>query len=154
MKLRVAGTTGSSMVNGEGIRFVIFTQGCEHYCTECHNTHTWDPKGGHEIEIDELVKDALVNRELLDGVTISGGEPLLQYKSTLELAKKLSEHGLSIWLWTGYLMEEVRGKYPDILDYVDVIIDGRYMHTLPKLEWRGSSNQNIWKKKNKKWVKE
>lgn len=146
--IKIAGTVNDSIVDGEGFRFTIFTQGCHHNCPECHNPHTHDINGGHEIDTDELFAQICEN-PLLNGVTFSGGEPFLQPKPLAELAVKIHERGLNITTFTGYTLEQLQNMHnPDIdalLAQTDVLIDGPFIVKKKDLtlQFRGSSNQRI-----------
>lgn len=147
-KLRISGLINDSIVDGPGIRYVIFTQGCPHACLGCHNPKTHDLNGGRWTELDSILEEIDQN-PLLDGVTLSGGEPLLQAKACLELVQKIKERQLHILVYTGYTYEELMAlNNPDImslLQYVDVLIDGRYVQEQKSLSllFKGSANQRI-----------
>ena len=112
-RLRISGIVNDSIVDGPGLRFTIFTQGCPHHCPGCHNPQTHPLKGGKKISIKKLYKKIKENG-LLCGVTFSGGEPFLQAKTLLPLAKKLREDGIEIAAYTGFLFEELlNGKVPE-----------------------------------------
>ena len=142
--MRIAGILKNSVVNGEGIRDVIFTQGCPHHCKGCHNPSTWDVDGGKAIGVDEIVKE-LSNST--NDVTISGGEPLIQQSEVEELLAKLSQHNKSAWLYTGYKYEDIPTKTWKRLRVVGlrVVVDGEFELAKKdlRLQFRGSSNQRI-----------
>lgn len=144
--LRIAGIEPSSIVDGPGFRYTIFLQGCSHHCKGCHNPATWDFKGGREINIDELVA-GVQKAYYVDGVTISGGEPLDQADELFELVTRLRELGYHIILFSGYTFEQIieDEKKRVCLEKVDVLIDGEYMEEFRSLElrFRGSSNQRV-----------
>lgn len=149
MKIRLAADLQTdSIVDGLGIRTVIWTQGCSHNCPSCHNPVTHDFNGGELIELDEVI-DALEDLTGQDGVTFSGGDPMFQPRQCSILAKKAHELGMNVWAYTGFTFEELIEKgNKDILDFlsnIDVLIDGKF--ELDKksldLEFRGSSNQRI-----------
>lgn len=144
-KIRIANILNESLVNGEGIRTVVFFSGCNKYCQGCHNLDLQNFNSGYDISVDDLVEKILRNKHMIDGVTLSGGDPLCQYSACLELCKKLKIHGFNIWLYTGETYEEIFLKYRHILYDVDTIVDGRYIESLKEegLEFRGSSNQKI-----------
>ena len=129
------------------IRYVIFTQGCSHYCPNCHNPETWDFDGGKEYDIDDII-DNIKDNPMLDGVTISGGDPMYRESEVLEIITKLRERTtLNIWLYTGFTYEEClndNGKL-NILKNIDILVDGDYRQSLRSLNlrFRGSSNQRI-----------
>lgn len=146
--IKIAGVVNDSIVDGEGFRFAIFTQGCHHNCPQCHNPQTHDVNGGHEVDTDELLAQICEN-PLLSGVTFSGGEPFLQAKPLAELARKIHEHGLDITTFTGYTLEQLRQMNDEdvnaLLEQTDVLIDGPFVAEKKdiSLRFRGSSNQRI-----------
>jgi len=145
-KIRVAGLTDDSIVDGKGFRFVIFTQGCLHHCKGCHNPETWDMNGGTLMDIDEI-KEKIARNGLLDGITFSGGDPFYQPVACANLAKWAKERGLNIWAYTGFLYEELL-KMPEVkefLDLVDVLVDGPFILEEKSLllNFRGSKNQRV-----------
>lgn len=148
MKLRIAGIEQESIVDGPGWRYVIFTQGCPHRCKGCHNPETHDESGGLLIDTDEIIRH-LGENPLVKGITFSGGEPMLQPKPLLEIAIEAKKKGLNIWCYTGYTLEELIEKDdPDqmeLLNIVDVLVDGRYVDSLRTMDisYRGSLNQRI-----------
>lgn len=153
--IRLAGVIKESVVNGEGLRYSIFFQGCNHKCEGCHSPHTWDKNGGYLESIESILMDILKHRNYIDGVSLSGGDPLLQYDKALRLCKIFKELNISVWMWTGFNMKEIKEKYPEILDYVNVIVDDRFDKDKPtKKEWRGSDNQTMWIKKDGRWSKD
>lgn len=150
MYVRIAGIVRDSVVDGPGLRFVIFTQGCFHRCKGCHNPDTHDPEGGKLVSTDEIIK--LVNKtKLIRGVTFSGGEPFLHAKALAFLAKKFKSHGLSIVTYSGFLFEELLELSKQNLDVqallhkTDLLIDGPYDWTKRdlRLPFRGSANQRL-----------
>jgi len=150
MKLRIAGLTKESVVDGPGIRFVVFVQGCPHHCPGCHNPETLDFAGGEEITVDELFVQIRDTR-LLQGVTFSGGEPFAQAAALAYLGKKVKELGLDIVTYTGYTFEEVldmaekNQEVRDLLEISDLLVDGPYLAEERDLSiaFRGSRNQRI-----------
>ncbi len=145
-KIRVAGLTDDSIVDGKGFRFVIFTQGCLHHCKGCHNPETWDMNGGNEMDIEEI-KIKIKQNGLLDGITFSGGDPFYQAAPCAKLAKWAKENGLNIWAYTGFMYEDLL-KMPevkDFLDLVDVLVDGPFILEEKSLllNFRGSKNQRV-----------
>lgn len=138
--MRIAGVLPCSLVNGEGVRYVVFTQGCGHRCPECQNPETWDFEGGYEAAAEEIAKDYLKHGHLLDGITLSGGDPFYQQEACMELLDRLP--GVNVWLYTGFLYEEI--KDTELARRADVIVDGPFVAEL-KCEgpYRGSSNQKI-----------
>ena len=144
-KVRIGSVLNESLVNGEGIRTVVFFAGCNKNCKGCHNQELRNFNAGEEISIDDLVEKILKNRSMIDGVTLSGGDPLCQYMGCLKLCKKLKKHGINIWLYTGETLEKILLRYSSIIHYVDVIVDGMFEESLKRedLLYRGSSNQSI-----------
>jgi anaerobic ribonucleoside-triphosphate reductase activating protein len=143
--LRVAGLIKNSVVNGIGIRDVLFLQGCKHHCIGCHNPKTWDEKGGTLHTIDNLMDKF---KDSTNDITISGGEPLLQFHEDLyHFMKRVHrEQGKRFWLYTGYRYEEIPNFVLIMLsEFTDVLVDGRF--ELDKkdltLQFRGSSNQRL-----------
>jgi anaerobic ribonucleoside-triphosphate reductase activating protein len=154
--MRIAGITPESIVDGPGVRYVVFTQGCPHRCRGCHNPSTHDFGGGIEITPEELaarfLKEAGEN-PLLSGVTISGGEPLIQARELLPLAEAARGVGLDLWLYTGYTIDEIasRGDVYEarLLKNVNALVDGRFEEKLRTFDahYIGSLNQRIFEVK-------
>ena len=144
MKIRIAGIVPESYVDGEGIRFAIFMQGCLRNCRGCHNPDTHALDGGKILDTAEIIAEIKKN-PLLTGITLSGGEPLLQIAPALELAKTAKNLGLDVWLYTGYKIENIPSNADELLKFVDVVVDGEYIEELRdlELEFRGSKNQRI-----------
>lgn len=151
MKIRLSSKIQpDSIVDGEGIRTVIWTQGCSHNCEGCHNPQTHDFKGGFEIEVEDLLKE-IDKLEYQDGITLSGGDPLFQIEPCLEIVKYVKNKGLSVWVYTGFIFEDLLEKQKnnkllkELLSYIDVIIDGKFDITRKSLncKFRGSENQRI-----------
>ena len=109
MKLRIADIVDDSIVDGPGFRLVVFTQGCYRNCPGCHNQQTHDPRGGRDIEIDEILS-MLDDNPLLEGITFSGGEPFLQAEQLCELADRVRERKLSVMAYSGYTFEELENN--------------------------------------------
>lgn len=147
-KLRIAGLVNDSIVDGPGLRFTIFTQGCPHHCEGCHNPKTHDFNGGKVVSIDYILKEILEDRGAT-GVTFSGGEPFSQAKNLIPLAKTIKELGYDLASYSGYTFEELySGKIPgarELLGYIDVLIDGKFILAQRSLElsFRGSKNQRL-----------
>ena len=149
MKIRLAADIQSdSIVDGQGIRAVIWTQGCSHNCPYCHNPETHDFKGGELVDVDDVI-ERLESLQGQSGVTFSGGDPMFQPKACAVLARKIHELGMNVWTYTGFTFEELlKSDNEDILDFLentDVLIDGRFEIDKKSmdLEFRGSSNQRI-----------
>ncbi len=151
MKIRLAADLQTdSIVDGEGIRTVIWTQGCPHNCFGCHNAMTHDFSKGDLVDIED-VKVAISNLKCQDGITFSGGDPMCQPEACLLLAKFAREQGLNIWCYTGYTYEELMTlskKKPSILEFlkqIDVLVDGKFVLAEKSLDiiFKGSRNQRI-----------
>jgi len=149
-KIRVAGIINESIADGPGIRMVIFSQGCKHNCTGCHNPHTHSFEGGELVEIDKIISDIKKN-SLLDGVTLSGGDPFEQAEKFAILASEVKKIGMNVITYTGYTYEQlvgyssVRKGYKDLLKNTDMLVDGLFIIEERNLllKFRGSNNQRI-----------
>jgi anaerobic ribonucleoside-triphosphate reductase activating protein len=150
--MRLSGITYESVVDGPGIRVVVFTQGCLHGCHECHNPETWDVNGGKEYTVREVIrmmKRPGPNRKQITGVTFSGGEPFLQAAELVPVAYEAHRIGWNVMTYTGYLYEDLRDN-PDadvqaLLKLTDYLKDGPYIHDQRDigLKFRGSANQRL-----------
>lgn len=140
--MRIAGIVRDSIVDGLGVRDVIFVQGCSKQCKGCHNPDTWDYNGGCHRFIGDIVDEL---SDSSNDVTISGGEPLDQFDDLLELCRMLFEQGKRIWVYTGNVVDPTKLMYMRLARYVDVIVDGRFIEEKKDsdLLFRGSSNQRI-----------
>lgn len=151
MKLKIAGLVSESIVDGPGIRFTVFTQGCPHNCKGCHNPDTHDFNGGRWEDTDNIF-EMITKDPLLDGVTFSGGDPFCQCKPLADLADKI--HGfkgfpLNIIAYTGYTFEYLienaneDNSYMELLRRLDYLVDGPFILEKRSLELKfmGSSNQ-------------
>lgn len=150
MRVRVAGLQPESIVDGPGIRFAVFLQGCPHRCPGCHNPQTHDPAGGQSMNVAELVAMAM-NRPWLSGITITGGEPFYQAAPAAALAAACRERGLHVMLYSGYtfaqLLEQA-ARHEDVhclLQSGHLLVDGPYRADLrsENLPYRGSTNQRL-----------
>lgn len=171
VSLRLAGVVRESIVDGPGLRFAIFCQGCPHNCPKCHNQDTHDFSGGYDCDIQKIV-NAIEENPLLSGVTFSGGEPSHQPVAFLEIAKKVKSRGLNIWMYSGYTLEELLSRansaisdlnnmnenssqtseknkeqvaLKGLLGLIDVLVDGKFINELKDLTlpFRGSKNQRL-----------
>ena len=148
MKIRLADDKllTDSIVDGEGLRAVLWTQGCSHNCKGCHNPETHDFNKGVLVEVDE-VKQLIKDLTLQDGITFSGGDPFFQPEPCIEIAKFAKEEGLNVWAYTGFLFEDLikNEKMREFLNYVDVLVDGKFEldNKSLNLKFRGSTNQRI-----------
>ena len=150
MEIRISGTIRESVVDGPGLRFVIFTQGCRHGCKGCHNTDTWDPSGGTPVKPEELLEQ-IKSTGLIRGVTFTGGEPFLQAAPLAQLGREVKKLGLDVITYTGYTWEKLLvlsredRAVKELLLVSDYIIDGPFILAEwdMDLPFRGSRNQRI-----------
>lgn len=146
--MRIANTIQDSIVDGPGLRFTVFTQGCPHHCSGCHNPETHDPDGGTEISVAELA-ERMTSNPATGGLTLSGGDPFLQAAECAQLARLAHESGRDVWAYTGWTYEVlVKEGDPDklaLLDEVDVLVDGPFVLAERSLELKfcGSRNQRL-----------
>ncbi|MCG7410316.1 anaerobic ribonucleoside-triphosphate reductase activating protein [Paenibacillus sp. ACRRX] len=151
MSLYVMNIIHDSVVDGEGLRSVVFFSGCPHQCLGCHNPQSWALRGGTPMSVDEIA-DELLSNPITD-VTLSGGELFVQAKEVKLLARKLRAAGKHIWAYTGYTLEQLQVSSRDkieLLREIDVLVDGPFEleNKRPGLMYRGSDNQRIWQMKN------
>ena len=146
--MRYHNITKDDMLNGDGLRVVLWVAGCEHHCEDCQNPVTWDIDGG--LPFDNKAKNELfaeLEKEYISGVTLSGGDPLHveNRKEIAELVDEIREKfpQKTIWLYTGYEWDAVKNL--PLIEKIDVVVDGQYKKDLRdvNLPWRGSSNQNV-----------
>ena len=151
MQIRLAGEiTTDSIVDGEGIRSVIWCQGCIHNCLGCHNPETHDFNKGFLREVSEVC-ETIKNLEFQDGITLSGGDPLCQIDACLEIAKFCQSIGLNVWCYTGYKIEDLLKRsekeknLKSLLENIDVLVDSPFILELKSYEvpFRGSKNQRL-----------
>ena len=146
--MRIANWISDSIVDGPGLRLTVFTQGCPHRCPGCHNPETWDPAGGREVPLEEL-EALLAGNPLLQGLTLSGGEPFLQAGDCASLARRARRRGLDVWTYTGYryedLVEAGRADWEALLAATDVLVDGPFLQAQKSYAalFRGSGNQRL-----------
>lgn len=143
--IRIMGIAHNSVVDGEGIRDVIFTAGCPHHCYGCHNFETWNINNGKEKSIDDILQDLNIRCHL----TLSGGEPFMQAKQLTELIqeyKKIKKNP-NIWIYSGYLFEDLTKNkiFMGLLKECDVLVDGKFEmdKKVRGLKFKGSTNQRI-----------
>ena len=143
--IRISGITPESIVDGEGIRYVIFTQGCPHHCVGCHNPQTHSFDGGKLVLIEDILDDISKRKKWIDGITISGGEPFCQTDQCSIIAERAQELGLTVWCYTGYLFENLYRQGSELLKHIDVLVDGPFVQNERSLElnFRGSRNQRV-----------
>lgn len=155
--IRIAGIEKNSIVDGEGLRYVIFTQGCNHNCLGCHNPKSHDFNGGALVD-EELLLEEILNDPIIDGITLSGGDPFFQACNLINLIKICKENELTVWAYTGFYFSEflkyinkepcdkrITNDMIDMLKYIDVVVDGPFIlnqRTIDK-DFVGSSNQTL-----------
>ena len=147
MKIRLAAyLQPDSIVDGEGIRTVIWTQGCPHHCLGCHNPDTHDFNGGALVDVEYVIEE-LRNIKNQDGITLSGGDPVCQSEACAVIAKAAHEMGLNVWCYTGYTYEYMlkNPKHKELLKNIDVLVDGKFVleEKSYDLYFKGSRNQRI-----------
>lgn len=142
------------LINGEGARVSLFVSGCSHGCKGCFNEETWDYRFGHEFN-DKVLDELLIalDKSYISGLSLLGGDPLMKKNidEVIKICSKVKSKfpDKNIWCWTGYTLEEVQSNHAStILEYIDVLIDGKFVEELKDLNlpFRGSSNQRILKK--------
>ena len=139
-----------SIVDGPGLRTVIWTQGCSHHCEGCQNAQTWDFNGGGLVPL-EMVYEAIDELEYQDGITFSGGDPMFQPEACVKIAKYCKDKGYNIWVYTGFKYEDIikmskeKPIYNEFLSYIDVLVDGKFVLKERDLNllFRGSRNQRL-----------
>ena len=139
-----------SIVDGPGLRTVIWTQGCLHHCKGCQNPQTWDFSGGGLVPISEVLK-AIDELECQSGITFSGGDPMYQPDACVKIAKYCKKKGYNIWVYTGFTYEELlklsktKPIYKEFFKFIDVLVDGRFVMKEKDLSilFRGSRNQRL-----------
>ncbi len=153
MKVRLAGIINESVSDGPGLRIVLFFQGCQHHCPGCHNPHTWDPAAGIEYEIHDLL-NMLRLTQLIQGVTLSGGDPFFQPAPAAVIAREFHERGKDVWAYTGFIWEDLLRRddagIRELIHDCDVIVDGPFIRSLRSydLPYRSTSNQRLIEVKN------
>jgi len=147
-QLRLAGVIEESAVDGPGLRFVVFAQGCPHNCTGCHNPQTHIFDAGF-LSTARRMTEVILHNSMITGVTLSGGEPFCQAPAFAELAQNVRQHGLHVMTYTGYTIEQLWDMHdPDVnnlLLHSDWLVDGKYIESQRDLllKFRGSKNQRI-----------
>ena len=149
-EIQIAGIVSESIVDGPGIRYVIFTQGCPHKCVGCHNPESHDYHGGFTMT-DEKILTEIKKNPLLDGVTFSGGEPFEQAQGLSYLAEQIKSLSLNVICYTGYTFEAILEKsqyssdWANLLSKIDILIDGKFDLSQKDLllRFRGSKNQRV-----------
>lgn len=151
MTLRISGVVKESIVDGKGLRFVVFCQGCPHHCPGCHNPQTHDFEAGTDVELDKIVQEVVQN-PLLQGVTFSGGEPFCQAPAFAELGRRLKAlpgRRLDLMVYSGWTLEQLQEKareepaVGELLQVCDTLVDGPFLLAQRDLtlRYRGSRNQ-------------
>jgi anaerobic ribonucleoside-triphosphate reductase activating protein len=150
--MRLSGITPESLVDGPGLRYVIFSQGCPHQCPHCQNPETWENGAGKEFSVRQVIRLLKRQKKTKQGITFSGGEPFLQAAELTEVALVARQLNWDVVTYTGYTYEELIQLINDgssgveaLLAASDILIDGKYLHKLRSIElpFRGSSNQRI-----------
>ncbi len=147
-EIRLAGVIRESIVDGPGIRLVVFTQGCPHNCKDCHNIDTHSTTGGYISNTDNIIK-AIKENPMLMGVTLSGGEPFVQAEKLVNFAREVHKMGLNVLTYTGYTYEQIienkynKPQWLELLRETDILIDGKFIAEEKSLmlKFRGSKNQ-------------
>ena len=148
MEIRLAGVVPESIVDGPGYRLAVFVQGCPHGCPGCHNPGTHDPAGGDLSDTAKIIAQMGQN-PLVRGVTLTGGEPMMQAEALCEVARAARERGLNVWCYTGFTLEALFRERDEarmrLLDLGDVLVDGPYIARERSLEllYCGSRNQRL-----------
>lgn len=150
MKLKISGIVEESIVDGPGIRYVVFAQGCKHQCEGCHNPQTHDFNGGYEVSVDHIITE-LKNNPLIKGITLSGGDPFEQSIGFGVLAKKAKEEGYHVMTYSGYTFEAISQRahrdpaWMMLAKHTDVLVDGKFEIEKCRLDLKfiGSSNQRF-----------
>ena len=148
MKVRLASNLQSdSIVDGDGIRTVIWFQGCKHHCRECQNPETWNFDGGMEVDICDI-EEQMKKLKYQTGITMSGGDPFFQPEAATKIAKFAHSIGLNVWAYTGFTYEEIinaNDEKMELLKNTDVLVDGRFEIAKKSLacKFRGSTNQRV-----------
>lgn len=145
---RIAGIINNSVVDGPGLRTAIFFSGCRRHCKGCHNPEAQDFNYGKEYTEDDIDKILTLARNVGDsGITLTGGHPLEpeNYEFAYEMVKKAKEYNLDVWLYTGYVFEQIPIMYMDLISLCDVVVDGPFVENLKSNDclYRGSTNQRL-----------
>lgn len=142
-QISVARIVCSTSVDGVGLRNALYVAGCNIRCKGCHNSHWWNIQNGTFRDIEDVYNE--LNQDEFN-ISILGGEPLLQPQAVIELCRMIKERtNKTIWLWSGHTLEYIKSNFPEILNYIDVLVDGPFIEELaePNLQWRGSTNQRV-----------
>ena len=146
--IRLYGTAPDSIVDGPGLRLAIFAQGCPHHCPGCHNPESHDFAGGSDMDTEKIIARMDAN-PLLDGITLTGGEPFEQPEACRILADAAHARGLNVWAYSGYTFEQLCAvpEKRRLLEACDVLVDGPFLLAERSLDlrFRGSKNQRVLK---------
>lgn len=149
MDIRMYGTVDDSIVDGPGLRFSVFVQGCSHHCPGCHNPESQPADGGYASTVEDICAQIESSRSAM-GVTLTGGEPFEQPEACLEIARRCKARGLSVWIYSGYTYEQIdAGRCGsagiELLRVCDVLVDGPFVMAKKSLGlmWKGSANQRV-----------
>ena len=145
---RIAGIINNSVVDGPGLRTAIFFSGCRRHCRGCHNPEAQDFNYGKEYTEDDIDQMLILARNVGDsGITLTGGHPLEpeNYELAYEMVRKAKEYNLNVWLYTGYVFEQIPIMYMDLISLCDVVVDGPFVENLKSNDclYRGSTNQRL-----------
>jgi anaerobic ribonucleoside-triphosphate reductase activating protein len=147
--MRLSGITPESLVDGPGLRYVLFTQGCPHHCPGCHNHESWDIDAGKEFSVKEVIRLLKQQKKKIRGLTFSGGEPFLQAGELAQVALTAHQIGWNVVTYTGFTYEQLNENKDSgvkaLVSASNILIDGKYIHELrtTTLPFRGSSNQRM-----------
>lgn len=155
--MNIHGVEKDSMLNGEGLRTILWVSGCNHRCPGCHNPQTWDQNSGEEFT-EEKKKELIENLkpDWISGLTLSGGDPMFpaNREEVTELAKEIKElfPEKTIWMYTGYCLDDIQNE--PILQYVDVVVDGEFQEEKADVNypWAGSTNQKVYRNNGGSWT--
>lgn len=149
MTFSLAGIKPHSTVDGPGVRYVIFFQGCNHRCFQCHNPETWEMNNGTSVSTEKIISEITLEK-YIDGITLSGGDPLYQSRAAKEIAEAAKKRGINVWCYTGFTFEQIiKGEAgieaKELLHYVDTLVDGPFVASKKSssCKFRGSSNQRL-----------
>ena len=142
--MRILDIVPGTSVDGPGLRTAIYFAGCKHCCHGCHNPQSWDFTGGHEMTMEEVLKEVADNDF---DVTLTGGDPMYHAEELVSLAVEIKKMGKDIWCYTGFMYEDIISDVhmSHLLEHIDVLVDGPYIESLRDIHllFRGSSNQRL-----------